>query len=121
MVKISILYPNEADRRFDLKYYVEQHMPLSIELLSAHPGFVSVSVERGVGGADAGAAPAFVAMCDYVFRSVEDFVAAFMPHAGRLQGDMPAYTDITPIIQINEVLITHARDGALADEASTPR
>ncbi len=119
MVKISILYPNTEDRRFDLKYYVEQHMPLSIELLSEHPGFVSVSVERGVAGADPDAAPAFVATCHYVFRSVEDFLAAFMPHAARLQGDMPAYTDIAPIIQINEILITHARGGASAGEPST--
>jgi hypothetical protein len=28
-----------------------------------------------------------------------------MPHAAELQGDMPNYTDIAPLIQINEVLI----------------
>jgi len=44
-------------------------------------------------------------MCHFAFRSVDDFVAAFMPHAAELQGDMPNYTDIEPVIQFNEVLI----------------
>jgi hypothetical protein len=33
-------------------------------------------------------------------------MAAFMPHAEVLQGDMPNYTDIEPVIQISEVLIS---------------
>ncbi len=81
-------------------------MPLSIELLSTHPGFKGVSVERGLGGAEPGAEAAYIAMCHFHFDSIEDFLAAFMPHATRLQGDMPNYTDITPVIQFNEVLIS---------------
>ncbi len=69
-------------------------MPRSIELLSAHPGFEGVSVERGAGGAEPGAAATYVAMCHFSFRSAEDFLAAFMPHAAELQGDMRNYTDI---------------------------
>src|SRR5215831_18024485 len=107
-IKVSILYPSTPGARFDLRYYVEKHMPRSIELLSAHQGFESVSVERGAAGAEPGSAAAFVAMCHFGFRSVEDFLAAFMPHAAELQGDMPKYTDISPIIQINEVLIAKA-------------
>jgi uncharacterized protein (TIGR02118 family) len=104
-VKISILYPNRPGTRFDLRYYVETHMPRSIELLSSHPGFRSVSVEHGVAGAEPGSVAAYVAMCHFGFESVEDFVAAFMPHAAELQGDMRNYTDVAPVIQINEVLI----------------
>ncbi len=47
MIKISILYPNTSGSRFDMVYYVEKHMPMSIRLLSAHPGFKGVSVEKG--------------------------------------------------------------------------
>jgi uncharacterized protein (TIGR02118 family) len=81
-------------------------MPSSIDLLSVHPGFERVSVERGLGGAEPGTDAAFVAMCHFPFDSIEDFMAAFMPHAARLQGDMPNYTDIKPVIQVNEVLIS---------------
>lgn len=105
MVKISILYPRREGGRFDFDYYVERHMPMSIELLGAHAGFRGVSVERGAQGAAPGTEAPFVAMCHFQFDSVEDFLAAFMPNAKTLQGDMPNYTDIEPIIQVNEILI----------------
>jgi len=106
MIKISILYPNHPGSRFDLNYYVQTHMPMSIGLLGAHPGFKGVSVEQGLGGVIPGSQAAYVAMCHYLFDSFEDFIAAFTPHAALLQGDMPNYTDIEPVIQCNEVLIS---------------
>jgi len=106
MIKISILYPNNPGSRFDLRYYAETHMPMSIDLLGAHPGFKGVSVEQGLGGLIPGSEAAYVAMCHFLFDSLEDFIAAFTPHAALLQGDMPNYTDIEPVIQFNAVLIS---------------
>ena len=106
MTKISILYPNNKGMRFDMSYYLDTHMPRSIELLSTHPGFKGVSVERGLGGAEPGTDAKYVAMCHFLFNSLEDFLAAFVPHAATLQGDMPNYTDIKPVIQISEVAIS---------------
>jgi uncharacterized protein (TIGR02118 family) len=102
---------NESRRRpswsrFDMAYYVEKHMPMSIRLLSPHPGFRGVSVEKGVAGAPPGSAPAYVAMCHFTFESVETFMDAFLPHAATLEGDIPKYTDVAPVIQFNEVLIS---------------
>ena len=28
MIKVTILYPNGPDARFDMKYYVTHHMPM---------------------------------------------------------------------------------------------
>lgn len=106
MIKISILYPNNKGSRFDLRYYIDKHMPMAIGLLSAYPGFRGVSVEHGLGGGITGTEAAYVAMCHYQFDSVENFMAAFTPHAAALQGDMPNCTDIEPDIQVNEVLIS---------------
>ncbi|MHB1927719.1 MAG: EthD family reductase [Leptospirillum sp.] len=106
MIKISILYPNNKDSWFDFSYYTGTHMPMSIKLLSSHPGFKEVSVERGIGGALPGTEPTFIAMCHFLFDSVENFLEAFMPNAEALQGDMRNYTDIEPIIQFNKVLIS---------------
>ena len=108
MIKISILYPSTENGRFDMGYYVETHMPLSIKLLSEHPGYKGVSVERGLAGAIPGVEPTYVAMCHFLFESVEAFQAAFAPHAAALQGDMPNYTDIAPVIQVSEVLIANS-------------
>ncbi|MFO0960747.1 MAG: EthD family reductase [Isosphaeraceae bacterium] len=106
MVRISILYPNTPDSRFDFTYYTETHMPLSIELLGAHPGFRGVSVERGLTGAAPGSGPTYIAMCHFLFESIDDFLAAFLPNVELLQGDIPNYTDVEPVIQFNEVLIS---------------
>ena len=106
MTKISIFYPNKPGARFDFRYYTETHMPLSIKLLSAHPGFSSVSVERGVCGPLPSSDAAYIAVCHFEFDSAESFMAAFLPHAQVLQGDMPNYTDIEPVIQVNEILLT---------------
>lgn len=105
MIKVSILYPNTANGRFDFDYYTSKHMPRSIELLSTHPGFRGVTVERGIGGTDPDAPPKYIAACFYTFDNVDSFLAAFMPHAAELQGDMQHYTDIPAEIQFNEVLI----------------
>jgi hypothetical protein len=50
MVRISIFYPNKTGARFDLLYYIETHVPMSIRLLSAHAGFRGVTTVRGVSG-----------------------------------------------------------------------
>ena len=106
MIKISILYPNSRSARFDVRYYAEQHMPRSIALLNGHLGYMGVSVERGLGGPVPGTDPAYIAMCHFLFDSVESFSAAFSPHAEALQADIKNYTDVEPIIQMSEVLIS---------------
>jgi uncharacterized protein (TIGR02118 family) len=37
------------------------------------------------------------------FDSVESFQKSFAPHAERIMGDLPNYTDSQPLIQISEV------------------
>ena len=106
MIKISIFYSNTPGARFDVDYYLTKHMPASIKKLSACAGFRGVSVERGVGGGAPESEPTYIAMCHYLFDSAEDFLAAFSQHAELLQGDIPNYTDIAPVIQFSSVEIT---------------
>lgn len=105
LVTVSILYPNGAGNTFDFDYYLTKHMPRSIALLGAHPGYRGVTVERGVGGTEPGAPPRYMAACTFTFDSIDSFLAAFMPHAEELQGDIPRFTSSAPDIQFNEILI----------------
>ena len=105
MVKISIFYPQTPDATFDMEYYLRTHMPMSLNRLSTHPGFISLSVDRGVDTPPLGAPPLYVAMCHYTFTSAEAFVDAFMPHAHVLQADLTNYTTITPVVQFSVVEI----------------
>lgn len=106
MFNISSLYARKDGYRFDFDYYLNKHMPRSIELLSKAKGFRGVSVERGKDIEDPKIESSYVAMCHYYFDSLTDFMAAFGPHAGELEGDIIRYTNIEPTIQINEVVIS---------------
>jgi len=106
MVNVSSIYPRKEGYEFDFEYYLNKHMPRSIELLSAARGFKGVSVERGIDIAEPKLESAYVAMCHYYFETLEDFMAAFGPHAEELQGDIANYTNIEPTIQIYEVEIS---------------
>jgi uncharacterized protein (TIGR02118 family) len=76
-------------------------MPMAIEKLGS--SLKGVSIEHGVSGVQPGTQPAYVVMCNYTFDSAEAFLAAFLPHAQVLQGDMPHYTDIEPVMQFSEI------------------
>ncbi len=113
MTKISVLYPNHKGARFDVRYYLDRHVPRSIELLSSHPGFKGVSIDRGAAVAEPGTDAPYVIMCHFLFDSLEDFLAAFTPHATTLQGDVPNYTDIQPLIQTSDVLLSRTRQAVV--------
>ena len=106
MIKISVLYPNQKNARFDLDDYVDKHMPFSIKLLSTHPGYRGYSAERGINGLVPGEETAYTVICYFLFDSIDSFNAALAPHAAVLQGDAPNFTDIQPIFQVSEVLIS---------------
>jgi uncharacterized protein (TIGR02118 family) len=105
MFNISSIYARKEGFNFDFDYYLNKHMPRSIELLSGAKGFKGVSVERGVDIDELDIESSYVAMCHYYFDTLEDFMAAFGPHAEELRGDIVNYTDIVPTIQINRVEI----------------
>lgn len=103
MIKITVLYPNTPETHFDIEYYLQKHMPRSIELLS--PALKSVSVEIGLASDLTGEPAPFVAICAFTCDSVEAFVEAFTPHAAELQGDIPNYTNAKAIFQASELRI----------------
>jgi uncharacterized protein (TIGR02118 family) len=104
MIKLSILYPNKEGGRFDIDYYIDVHMPMSIEKLS--PALRGVSVDQGLNIPEIpGKQPTFIAAAHMLFDSIAAFQEAFTPHSALLQGDMQNYTDIEPIYQFNEVRI----------------
>lgn len=60
-------------------------------------------VEHGLGGAQPGSPPVYLAMGHLLFDSVETFQHAWGPHAEAIVGDVPNYTNIQPTIQLSEV------------------
>jgi uncharacterized protein (TIGR02118 family) len=102
MVKVSVLYPNKPGSRFDIEYYLNTHMPMSARLLGDAIKAITVEIGRPAPGGEP--AP-FAAICGFTCETVDDFMNAFTPVAGELQGDIPQYTDIEPVIQISDIRI----------------
>ena len=103
MVRVSIFYPSQPGARFDVEYYLNTHMPLAIGSLG--PAVKAVSVDIGLIGGTPGEPPPFTAICQFTCETIEAFTAAFLPNADLLQGDIPKFTDIAPVIQVSDILL----------------
>ena len=103
MTKVTVLYPAGEGREFNMDYYCNVHPPMVAGLLG--DAIKGSAVEKGLGGAEPGAPPSFLAMGNMYFDSMEDFQNSFGPNAEKIMGDLPNFTNIEPIVQISEVMI----------------
>ena len=101
MIIVSVLYPNEEGKTFDMTYLCDKHVPMVRQLLGS--SCINAAVQQGIAGGTPGSKATYVAMVHLYFDKVEDFVSSFTPHANIIMGDIPNYTDTTPIIQISDV------------------
>ena len=103
MIKVSVMYPNDAGARFDHDYYREKHMPL----VKARMGDACkyYTIDKGLAGGAPGAPATYVGMCHIFADSVDSFQKAFGPHAKEILGDIKNYTDAAPVMQISEVVV----------------
>lgn len=103
MIKVSVMYPNRPGARFDHVYYRDNHMRMMAARLGAACLFYTV--DKGLAGGGPGEPAIYVGMCHIYFDSMESFQGAFGPHAQEIMGDIPNYTDLSPVIQISEVVV----------------
>jgi uncharacterized protein (TIGR02118 family) len=103
MIKVTVLYPNSPEAKFDMKYYVTHHLPMVRDKCA--PACSSIAAEGGLSGGDPGSKAPYIAIGYLTFDSVAAFQQAFTPHAPAIMGDIPNYTNIQPIIQISEITL----------------
>jgi uncharacterized protein (TIGR02118 family) len=99
MVRITVLYPNESGKKFDHDYYVNKHMKLVRDRLSAF-GLVRTEVDRNITGLPA----PFVALGHVYFNRAEDFQKGMAQHGTEIMADIKNYTNIEPQIQVSEII-----------------
>ena len=54
---------------------------------------------------------AYVAVCHLLCNSVETYQSSFGPYAKEIRGDIRNFTDMTPIVQISEVVVENSATG----------
>jgi len=103
MIKVSVLYPNQEGKNFDMEYYCSKHAMLVTGLLG--DALKGASIESGLGGGAPGSPAPFVAIANMYFNSMEEFGQAFGASADKIMGDIPNFTNIEGITQISEVMV----------------
>jgi hypothetical protein len=103
MIKVSVMYPNTPAARFDHDYYRDKHMPLvkarmgdACKVLHGRQGHGRWRTRRS----------------RHLCRDVSHLLRLGRGLPGRLRasrqgdhGDIPNYTDQSPVIQISEVVV----------------
>jgi uncharacterized protein (TIGR02118 family) len=101
MATLSVVYPREPGARFDYDYYQRSHLPLAGRRWSG-AGMTGGEALLGKAAADGGESP-FFAIGILHFDSAEALQAAMTgEHAAEIIGDIRNFTDVQPIIQVNE-------------------
>ena len=103
MTSLSVIYPRAADADFDFDYYERTHLPLVVERWR-DAGLVEAKALRGVGALD-GSDADFFAIALIRFDSAESLRAAVTgEHAAEIMGDIPNFTAVRPLVQVNETI-----------------
>ena len=107
MIKVSVLYANQPDARFDFDYYTGKHLPMVRDKLGH--ACQGIAADKGLAGGTPDAPPPYIAIAHLFFESVDAFNTAFGPVADDILGDIPNYTNLSPDVQISEVLVNASR------------
>jgi uncharacterized protein (TIGR02118 family) len=93
MIRLSVFYPSGDDAKFDHNYYKDTHVPLCCSTWN-----VAAEIDKGINGPN-------VAAVHFSFESMDQLQAAMGSEGtGKVLADVPNYTDITPVLQISEVV-----------------
>jgi uncharacterized protein (TIGR02118 family) len=94
MIRVSVSYPKSDTATFDHGYYAATHVPLAVAAWSPK----STEIDKGVNGPNEAAV-------HFTFDSLEAFQAAMgKPETQGVMADVPNYTNITPVMQISEIV-----------------
>ena len=94
MIRVSVYYPSGEGSTFDHDCYRTTHVPLAAKAWKP----TSTTIDKGIDGP-------YVAAVHMTFDSMEAFQAGVgSPLTGEVMADVANYTNITPVMQVAEVV-----------------
>jgi uncharacterized protein (TIGR02118 family) len=102
MTCVTIFYPNGEGKTFDMDYYVKTHMPLVKQLCG--DAVKLIEIDKGIAAGTPDTPVPYLAIGYLYFESVEAYRTAMGPNRDKIRADIPKFTNITPVIQISEVI-----------------
>ena len=101
MFKVTILYPNDEGKTFDIEYYENKHMPMVAEFLGENLKFYEI--DKGIAGRTPNDRVPYLAIGYFYIKNVAEYNKAIGPNIDTIIADFKNYTNIQPTIQISEV------------------
>jgi len=101
MYRLMVAYPSGEGNTFDFDYYCNTHMPLVEGFIGKD--VIRSEVSRGVSGLGDDPAP-YMAIGQIYMRTMAGFEKAVEEHLQDMLNDQPNYTNITPLVQIEEIV-----------------
>jgi uncharacterized protein (TIGR02118 family) len=101
MFKVAILYANGEDKTFDMEYYEKKHMPMVAGFLGKNLKFYEI--DKGIAGRTPNDKAPFVAIGYFYIHDVAEYNKAIAQNREAIIGDFKNYTNIQPVVQINEI------------------
>ncbi len=102
MIRVTSVYKNTPDARFDFDYFANVHMPLVKKHLTAF-GMGEFVIEKGVEAVSGGTAP-YLAIMHMEISTKDGLMRGLAKHSEELFADIPKYTNIEPEMQISEII-----------------
>ena len=96
---VTMIYPNKEGATFDFDYYLYCHIPWARKLSQDR----GTEIRKGI-SSPTGKVP-YVCLCRFWINSEEQYRAAMENHGKELMADLANFTNIEPIVQIDEVLL----------------
>jgi uncharacterized protein (TIGR02118 family) len=101
MFRVSVMYPNQEGVKFDFDYYRTKHIALVKRLLKPF-GLIKTEVDKGISGGGQQSAP-YICIGHLYFETKDGYDRGTAEMGPIIRGDIPNFTNVTPIRQISEI------------------
>jgi uncharacterized protein (TIGR02118 family) len=102
LIKVSVMYPFEAGKTFNMEYYETKHMPMVARYLGSN--LVKYTIEKGIASGIPNQPLPYMAIGTFYVKSLDDYRASIGPNRDAIRADFANYTNATPIILVSEVV-----------------
>ncbi|MBT3703652.1 MAG: EthD family reductase [Alphaproteobacteria bacterium] len=99
---VTVMYPNTPGSKFDMDYYLANHIPLVDKLWGDK--LISVRAIKGLATPDPATPAPFQVIAILEMDSPDVLGQLIADHGQEVMGDIPKFTDVQPVVQISENL-----------------
>ena len=97
---VTMIYPNKPGARFNFDYYLNRHIPWARKLT----GDKGTEIRKGISTPTGSPVP-YVCLCRFWISSEQEYQDVMARHGKELIRDIGNFTNIEPVIQIDELLL----------------